>query len=422
MLKYKIQNTLSVRHEDENGFLHVDKSPILRAGILEYLGSELLAEGENAVDGVQIDKDKIYKVYISEDELRKGANSFKMLPITNDHIWLGDDGDDAKDFQEGSIGENVYVEDGMLYAPLMFTGNEIIKDIKGGKKELSSSYYNRFEKSKNPSYDFIARDIKGNHLALVDKGRCGSDVRVLNSNSIGVQEMAVKAKVVNEAILKLDGKEIDLDRFFQEEAEEKDGGADVHEESIAENEDKRKLIDELMAIAGKSNDEFEGGEDEKVRTIAEIAEKIAYKPSETSETDNEEPKEEEISESENACSKNEEDDKEEEKSENGAKSMNYDVLFAKISNAIKSENKKAEQAKIKAYNDARNVLGDFNPFGMSDKDMYVKALNHLGVDLDGSEKVAELKAMLKACSSVQSKVDNGFSYSVSANEEVEYNI
>ena len=421
---YRIENALSVRHKDENGYLHVDKSPILRAGILEYLGSELLPEGESKVDGVEIDKDKIYKVFIPDDEIRKGADSFKLLPITNDHTWLGEDGEDAKDFQEGTIGENVYVEDGMLYAPLMFTGNEIIEDIEGGKEELSSSYYNRFEKSKNSDYDFIARDIKGNHLALVDKGRCGSGVRVLNSNNLGVQKMAVKAKTVNEAILKLDGKEINLDRFFEEEAEEKNGGADIHEESIAENEDKRKLIDELMAIAGKSNDEFEGGEDEKIRTIAEIAEKIAYKPSEESETDNEEieEKEEEKIESENACSKNEDEDyKEEEKSENGAKSMNYDALFAKISNVIKTENKKAEDAKVKAYNDARLILGDFNPFGMSDKDMYVKALNHLGVDLDGSEKVAELRAMLKACSSVQSKVDNGFSYA-SVSDEIEYNI
>ena len=421
---YRIENALSVRHKDENGYLHVDKSPILRAGILEYLGEELLPEGEDTVDGVKIDRDKIYKVFIPEDEIRKGADSFKLLPITNDHTWLGKEGEDAKDYQEGTIGENVYVEDGMLYAPLMFTGSEIIDDIDGGKEELSSSYYNRFEKSKNSEYDFIARDIKGNHLALVDKGRCGSGVRVLNSNITGVRKMAVKAKTVNEAILKLDGKEIDLDRFFAEEAEEKDGGADIHEESIAENEDKRALIDEIGGMLKDKVDE------ELWRTIVGKIEEIAYKPSEESETDNEEveeeKKEEEVeTESDNACSANEDEekeDKEEEKSENGAKAMNYDALYAKISNAIKTENKKVEEAKVKAYNEARVVLGDFNPFGMSDKDMYVKALNHLGVDLEGSEKVAELKAMLKACSSVQSRVDNGFSYSGSASDEIEYNI
>lgn len=426
MLQYRVENafTLSVRHKDENGYLHVDKSPILRAGILEYLGSELLPEGKKDVDGVEVDPEKIYKVYIPESELRKGADSFKLLPITNDHTWLGNEGEDAKDYQEGTIGENVYVEDGMLYAPLMFTGNEIISDIEGGKEELSSSYYNRFEKSKNFGYDFIARDIKGNHLALVDKGRCGSGVRVLNSNTEGVVKMAVKAKTVNEAILKLDGKEIDLDRFFEEEAEEKDGGADIHEESIAENEDKRALIDEIGGMLKDKVDE------ELWRTIIAKIEDIAYKPSEESESDNEDIKEEkkgeeeEISETENACSDNEdteEDKEEDEKGNKGEKTMNYDALYAKISNAIREEGKKAEAEKVKAYNDARLVLGDFNPFGLSDKDMYVKALNHLGVELDGSEKVAELKAMLKACSSVQSKVDNGFSYNVSASDEVEYN-
>ena len=418
-MKYKVANALTERHKDENGYLFVDKSPILRSGILEYYGSELLPEGADTVDGVKVDPDKIYKVYIPEEEIRKGAETFKMIPITDDHTWLGDDGEDAKDYQVGMTGENVYVEDGFLYVPLKFTGKDIVDEVESHEKEeLSSSYYNRFEKSKNSEYDFIARDIKGNHLALVDKGRCGSAVRVLNSKK-GVNQMAVKAKIANEAILKLDGKEINLDQFFEEEADEREEGEDIHEDSISENEDKREIIREIMAVAGKADSDFEGGEDEKVRTIAELAEKLAYKPSEESESDN-------------ACSKNEdekeeekkdEEEKEEDKKEDkGAKSMNYDALYAKISNALKAEQAKADAEKVKAYNAVHGIIGDFNPFGMSDRDMYVKALNHLGVELDGSEKVAELSAMLKACSAVRSKVDNGFSYESTGSEEVEFNI
>ena len=436
---FKISNALTgkYRHLDENGYLHVDKSPILRSGILEYLGSELLPEGEDKVDGVEVDPDKVYKVFIPEDELRKGADSFKLLPITNDHTWLGNEGEDAKDYQEGTIGENVYVEDGMLYAPLVFTGNEIIKDItEEGKEELSSSYYNRFEKANNKDYDFIARDIKGNHLALVDRGRCGSEVRVLNEK-IGVIKMASKkAKITNEAILKLDGKEINLDRFFEEEAREDDGdGVELHTDSIVENEDKREIIRELMEIASKPAEDFEGGDDEKVRTVAELAEKIAYRPSETSETDNDEDEliekkeeneeeekienedEEEVKE-ENGCRSKNEDDDEEERAD--SKSMN--AMFSKISNAIKKEQAKLEQQRVRAYNKARAVLGDFNPFGMTSRQMYAKALNHLGVELDGKETVAELSAMLKACSSVQSKVDNSFTYGQSSSEEREFNV
>lgn len=424
---YKVQNGLSERHKDENGYLYVDRSPILRSGILEYLGSELLVEGESKVDGVEVDPDKIYKVYIPEEEIRKAANTFKMIPITDDHTWLGDDGEDAKDYQVGMTGENVYVEDGFLYVPLKFTGKDIVEEVENHEKEeLSSSYYNKFVKSENPDYDFVARDIKGNHLALVDKGRCGSAVRVLNSK-IGVNQMAVKAKIANEAILKLDGKEINLDQFFEEEADEREDGEDIHEDSITENEDKREIIREIMAVASKADSDFEGGEDEKIRTIAELAEKLAYKPSETSETDNkcmnedEEEKEDEEK-VENEDKADEEDKEDEDKEDKDSKSMNYDSLYAKVSNAIRAEQEKAEAEKVKAYNSARGIVGDFNPFGLSASDMYAKALNHLGVELDGKEGVAELSAMLKACSAVQSKVDNGFSYSGLASEEVEYNI
>ena len=61
---YKIENALSERHLDDNGYLFVDKSPILKSGILEYYGSELLSDGESEVDGVKVDPDKVYKVFI----------------------------------------------------------------------------------------------------------------------------------------------------------------------------------------------------------------------------------------------------------------------------------------------------------------------------------------------------------------------
>ena len=77
-MKYKIVNALSERHKDENGYLYVDRSPILRAGILEYYGSELLPEGKDEVDGVKVDPDKVYKVFIPEEEIRKGAETFKI--------------------------------------------------------------------------------------------------------------------------------------------------------------------------------------------------------------------------------------------------------------------------------------------------------------------------------------------------------
>ena len=61
--------------------------------------------------------------------------------------------------------------------------------------------------------------------------------------------------------------------------------------------DKRKAIREIMAIAAKPNSDFEGGEEEKIKTIASILEKSEYAESESSDDKKE-----------NACS--EEDKKE----------------------------------------------------------------------------------------------------------------
>ena len=186
----KTFNIATHRHYDNNGFLYVDSSPVLKAGVLEYLGCELSDTG--MVDGVAVEPEKVYKVYIDKKELQAGLQTFKLLPILNDHTWLdggeGLDGEDAKGYQEGTTGEGVYISDGMLYAPLKFTGQNIIKDIEQGKVELSASYTNILKRaSEGSEYDFTAHDLRGNHIALVTRGRCGADVRVLNTAPVEPQ-------------------------------------------------------------------------------------------------------------------------------------------------------------------------------------------------------------------------------------------
>ncbi|MBR2771621.1 MAG: DUF2213 domain-containing protein [Bacteroidales bacterium] len=426
--RFKVSNAETHRHKDENGYITVDESPILCAGVLEYYGSELTDGGADEIDGRKIDPDKVYKVYVPEEEMRKAADTFKLLPIVNGHEWLGQDGADAHDHQEGSTGEHVEVRDGFLYVPLKFTGDGIIADLESGdKEELSASYTNKLSWASNSDdYDLVASDIKGNHVALVDKGRCGPDVRVLNQ-----QMESKKMKTNNELKLVIDGKEVDLAQFFKQEEKEEahaDTGAiedtdekrdDVEpredEESREDNEesvDKRALIDEIGGmLKGKVDDEL-------IRTIIGKAEKIAYDGSESSESDNELPDDVEEK------FEGEDDDKE---VENGCKAKNEDGedcqekredVSAKVANAMA----KRDAALRRAYNEASDAIGEFNPFGMTERSMYVKALNHLGVSTTGKETVGELRAMVRVANS-QARVDNGFSYSADgAKDTVSINI
>lgn len=428
--KFRIANASQHRHKDENGFMTVDESPILCAGILEYYGSELTDGGADEIDGRKIDPDKVYKVYIPEEEMRKGADSFKLLPIVNGHEWLGADGKDAHDYQEGTTGEQVEVRDGFMYVPLKFTGDGIIDDLESGdKEELSASYTNKLTWASNSDeYDLVASDIKGNHVALVEKGRCGSDVRVLN------QQMESKTmKTKNELKLVIDGKEVDLEQFFKQEAKEEahadtDAIKDTENEDVVDTEekeeietenedvDKRALIDEIGGIL-KDN----GLDEELIRTVIGKAEKIAYDGSEKSEADNEELPDDDKPED---AFEGEDDDEE---IENGCKSKNEDGedcqekredVTAKVANAMARRDKGLRRA----YNAAAEIMGEFNPFGLSERQMLVRALNHAGVRTDGKETIGELHAMIKVANHV-ARVDNGFDYSgTDGKDTVEINI
>lgn len=62
-------------------------------------------------------------------------------------------------------------------------------------------------------------------------------------------------------------------------------GKDADPEKENKNMDKREIIREIMAVSAKPVTEFAGGEEEKVETIAKLAEKLAYNPSESGAND-----------------------------------------------------------------------------------------------------------------------------------------
>src|ERR1700741_3702791 len=95
----------------------------------------------------------------------------------------------------GVIGEEVYFEEPYLRGNLKIISENLDEKINYDKKELSigyrcdydvvSGYYN------NIKYDAIQRNIRGNHIALVDEGRSGHDVAVLDSQIFTFDKMDV---------------------------------------------------------------------------------------------------------------------------------------------------------------------------------------------------------------------------------------
>jgi len=155
--------------------MYIAKNPISKSGVFPYLGSEIGAP----------EPTRIYNVLRSPEELEKAASTFSLIPIIDDHEFLGSIGISTDDRPPaGYTGENVVYEHPYLYAPLKITSDALQKQLARGKIELSPAYTcDWIEESgeyEGEQYDYKQVINHGNHLALVDKGRTGRDVAVLD--------------------------------------------------------------------------------------------------------------------------------------------------------------------------------------------------------------------------------------------------
>lgn len=167
---------------DVNGWSEFLDNPISRVGVFPYAGRQIV------VPGMELEPDKIYNVLRPESELSNPAtiDSFKLVPWIAGHTMLGDNFTPAeKKGVGGVVGEKVYYSEGVLYGNLkMFSAGHTAL-IDRGLKDLSLGYRCTYEYApgefNGTQYDFVQRDIRGNHLATVPEGRMGPSVAVRDS-------------------------------------------------------------------------------------------------------------------------------------------------------------------------------------------------------------------------------------------------
>lgn len=244
-----------MKQVDHNDFWYIKDNPLSKVGVFPYLGKQISSE---------LEPDKIYQVYRPAEELLSDEtiNSFKLLPIVDDHTMLGTEPGMMPAEEKGvhgTSGSDVYGKDGKLYGDLKIYSETLKDEIEAGKKELSMGYFCDYELTPGTfdgqHYDAVQRNIRGNHIALVEEGRMGSDVRVMD-RKITMDSMKEINSMVKSA---------------------KRGNRQAFDEDV----DKRELIREVMAIAAKPNEDFAGGEQEKEETIAKKLEEMSYNRSES---------------------------------------------------------------------------------------------------------------------------------------------
>ncbi|WP_281659650.1 DUF2213 domain-containing protein [Microvirgula aerodenitrificans] len=148
------------------GFLLCQDVPIARTGTFPY------AEGETPVEAVG----GVAQVSREADELLRDETlaSFEGKPVTIDHP---DEFVGPSNWRELAVGvtQNVRrgtgIEDDLMLADLLITDAQAIDEVRKGLREVSNGYEADYEQTAPGRGRQL--NIVGNHVALVERGRCG---------------------------------------------------------------------------------------------------------------------------------------------------------------------------------------------------------------------------------------------------------
>ena len=185
----------SVRTYDVDGRMRVEMTNISKANICGYLGGEI-----PDWESLGLEEKRMYQLLRDPEELEKAAPTFNGIPLLNTHVpsmaW-----DHPKGKVVGTTGTDARFKAPYLQNSLVVWTQDAIQGIESGEqKELSCGYRYRADMTpgiyKGEKYDGIMRDIVGNHIATVIRGRAGPDC-VVGDSEISL----TKGKSMNKKVL-----------------------------------------------------------------------------------------------------------------------------------------------------------------------------------------------------------------------------
>lgn len=166
----------ATRRRTADGYLVVEAKPA-RSGIQLYHPAEL-----------GIAKDRMLRVYRPEAEVFSTDSliSYAGKPVTDDHPDVRVDSSNWQALAKGFVGTDIARDGETIRVPLMLADAATIKKVEAGKVELSAGYSCEIEWTDGvtpagEAFDGIQKNIRINHVAIVDAGRAGAACRILDS-------------------------------------------------------------------------------------------------------------------------------------------------------------------------------------------------------------------------------------------------
>ena len=187
-IKFSDRALIGETKKTVEGYL-IATSRIARTGVQEYLASEL----GDAADGFK--SSDVVRVYRHADQVfsADSLQSLTRIPITIDHPKVMVDSDNWKDLAVGDLGDRFTQDGEWLVANPMLKDAAALAAATSTHKELSAGYTAEIVAARDGiDADFEMVNIRFNHLALVSKGRAGSQARL--ADSWGAMPLDVKDK------------------------------------------------------------------------------------------------------------------------------------------------------------------------------------------------------------------------------------
>lgn len=292
---YTTEKLGKTREKTPEGFLLCRDVAIARTGDMLYGAGEVPVDDDAGLIVIGRDADELFKP--------ETIASFEGKAATNDHP---DDWVTPQNWKTVAVGvtQNVRrgtgVEDHLLFADLLITDEQAIKDVEAGKREVSCGYdadYEQTGKGKG-----IQRNIIGNHVALVDKGRCGSRCSIGDRNTMA--EKSKKLSFADRLRKAFMSKDTEAAEALAKEAETKD---------LDDDEDGKKVMDDdLEKEDGKTSDALKlilkklGTMDTEIKALKKTRDSDPAKKTDDEGDDKDKPTEDDVLDAEKAEKKSEE--------------------------------------------------------------------------------------------------------------------
>lgn len=196
MPKYAMdfQSLTTTRHKDNNGHLIVDRTCITKAAINPYRGQEI-----PNWQALGLDPNKVYMLLRCPTELQRALPTFQGLQLLERHTPVSSE-EPEKDSTVGSIGTVVEMDGDNVYSSLRVYDQNAIDLIESEKlNQLSAGYAYTADMTggewNGEHYDGVMRNIHGNHVALVERGRIGKDAIIADEMPNEIEEFLMSKKI-----------------------------------------------------------------------------------------------------------------------------------------------------------------------------------------------------------------------------------